>query len=129
MTELPRPVHTHVWNGGPLPAWLDGHYHDDYGRLIIHTPDGDARPEAGWTFVGWSDGTVTVASPTTAARVYSAEGLAGRLTRAEATVQRVTVLDEQWIKAGPPPLGVPLARWWDRRLIELRRSLESPKER
>ncbi len=34
--------------------------------------------------------------------------------------QPVTALYERWVKAGPPPLGVQLARWWDRRLIELR---------
>jgi len=48
VTDPPRPVHRHVWNGGVLPAWLDGHHHDDYGRLIIHTPNGPTRPEAGW---------------------------------------------------------------------------------
>lgn len=43
------------------------------------------------------------------------------LAAAEATGlrTRVTALFEQWVKAGPPPLGVPTARWWDRRLVEL----------
>jgi hypothetical protein len=34
--------------------------------------------------------------------------------------QPVVALYERWVKAGPPPLGVSLARWWDRRLVELR---------
>jgi hypothetical protein len=34
-------------------------------------------------------------------------------------LQRVTALYEQWVKAGPPPLGTPMARWWDKRLAEL----------
>jgi hypothetical protein len=34
--------------------------------------------------------------------------------------QPVIALYERWVKAGPPPLGVSLARWWDRRLVELR---------
>jgi len=89
------PVRTHTWNGGPLPAWLDGRHHDDYGRLIIHTPDGDARPEAGWTIVGWSDGSVTVASPTTTARVYGPDGIAGRLARAETALARIEALTDQ----------------------------------
>ena len=95
MTQ-PRPVRTHTWLGGPLPAWLDGHHHDDYGRLIIHTPDGDARPEAGWTFVGWSDGTVTAASPWTGQHVYGPEGIAARLERAEAALSRVAALADQY---------------------------------
>jgi hypothetical protein len=35
----------------------------------------------------------------------------------------VAALYERWVKAGPPPLGVSLARWWDRRLIELRNAI------
>lgn len=50
----------------------------------------------------------------TTARVFAA------LHRsAEETVTRVIALYEQWVKAGAPPLGVPMSRWWDRRLIEL----------
>lgn len=40
----------------------------------------------------------------------------------------VTALYEQWVKAGPPPLGALLARWWDMRLAELHRALTSPAE-
>ncbi|MEU1553982.1 hypothetical protein ABZ517_14855 [Streptomyces scabiei] len=47
--------------------------------------------------------------------------------RAEAAVQRVTALRERWVQAGPPPLGTPLARWWDRRLVELNAALDEPK--
>ena len=32
---------------------------------------------------------------------------------------RVLALYEQWVKAGPPPLGVSTSRWWDTRLTEL----------
>lgn len=41
---------------------------------------------------------------------------------------RVTALYEQWVKAGPPPLGVSLARWWDKRLVELRNAINTVKE-
>lgn len=44
----------------------------------------------------------------------------------EATVQRTTALYERWVKAGPPPLGASLARWWDQRLVELRAALLPP---
>lgn len=57
----------------------------------------------------------------TTARVFAA------LHRsAEETVTRVTGLYEQWVKAGPPPLGVSLARWWDARLVELREAIQPP---
>lgn len=36
---------------------------------------------------------------------------------------RVTALYEQWVKAGPPPFGTSLARWWDARLVELREAI------
>ncbi|MEV8042427.1 hypothetical protein AB0P02_01100 [Streptomyces griseoluteus] len=39
---------------------------------------------------------------------------------ADVGVKRVISLYEQWVKAGPPPLGTPTARWWDKRLAELR---------
>ena len=38
-------------------------------------------------------------------------------------VPRVTDLYERWVKAGPPPLGTPMARWWDRRLVELHEAI------
>lgn len=41
--------------------------------------------------------------------------------RADAT--RVRALADRWVKAGPPPLGVLLARWWDARLAELREAI------
>lgn len=42
---------------------------------------------------------------------------------AEAAVARVQALADQWVKAGPPPLGTPTARWWDKRLVELNAAL------
>lgn len=45
---------------------------------------------------------------------------------AEQDVSRVIALYEQWVKAGPPPLGVSLARWWDKRLVELRNAINEP---
>ena len=41
----------------------------------------------------------------------------------EATGQPVIALYEQWVKAGPPPLGASMARWWDTRLAELRKAI------
>ena len=48
--------------------------------------------------------------------------------RAGETVTRVTALYEQWVKAGPPPLGVSIARWWDGRLVELNGAIHAPAE-
>ncbi|MFI0530291.1 hypothetical protein ACH3XX_09605 [Streptomyces scabiei] len=53
---------------------------------------------------------------------------AGRARDAEAEVQRVVDLYERWVKAGPPPLGAPLARWWDMRLVELREAVLGTKD-
>ena len=44
--------------------------------------------------------------------------------RAEAAIARVRALADQWVKAGPPPLGTSVSRWWDRRLIELNTALD-----
>ncbi|MEU5624252.1 hypothetical protein [Streptomyces tendae] len=46
---------------------------------------------------------------------------------AEDTVTRVIALHEQWVTAGPPPLGASLARWWDARLAEHHDAIQ-PKE-
>ena len=46
--------------------------------------------------------------------------------RAETRLDRVTALHEQWVKAGPPPLGTSIARWWDRRLVELNNAIHPP---
>jgi hypothetical protein len=35
----------------------------------------------------------------------------------------VIALYEQWVKAGPPPLGTSIARWWDTKLIELHNAI------
>lgn len=49
-----------------------------------------------------------------------------RAEQAEAGMQRVTALYERWVKAGPPPLGVSLARWQDKRLVELHHAIHPP---
>ncbi|GGZ80358.1 hypothetical protein ACFOOM_07670 [Streptomyces echinoruber] len=49
---------------------------------------------------------------------------------AEADVSRVIDLYERWVKAGPPPIGTSLARWWDAHLAELHDAIRPPaKER
>lgn len=45
---------------------------------------------------------------------------------AEAAVTRVHALADRWVKAGPPPLGTSVSRWWDARLIELNAALDEP---
>lgn len=49
-----------------------------------------------------------------------------RAARAEAALARVQALADRWAKAGPPPLGTPMARWWDGRLVELNAALDQP---
>lgn len=45
---------------------------------------------------------------------------------AEEDVTRVIALHERWVKAGPPPLGTIVARWWDARLVELHDAIRPP---
>lgn len=55
--------------------------------------------------------------------------LLGALHRsAHDDVSRVIDLYERWIKAGPPPIGTPLSRWWDARLGELRNAILPPEQ-
>lgn len=62
----------------------------------------------------------------------SADAAAGsyalRAEGVEARLAAVTALYEQWVKAGPPPLGVPTARWWDRRLVEFQDAIRPAAE-
>jgi hypothetical protein len=64
------------------------------------------------------------------AEADSADAAAGsyalRAEGVEAQLARVTALCEQWVKAGPPPLGVSVARWWDARLVELHAAIRPP---
>ncbi|MEH0586196.1 hypothetical protein QA942_19750 [Streptomyces sp. B21-106] len=55
-----------------------------------------------------------------------ADRLAQDLSDAETTVAQVHALYEQWVKAGPPPLGTSMSRWWDRRLVELHKAIQPP---
>jgi hypothetical protein len=43
--------------------------------------------------------------------------------RADQIATNVADLYERWLKAGPPPLGASVARWYDARLVELRNAL------
>ncbi|MGW3847156.1 hypothetical protein [Streptomyces fagopyri] len=45
---------------------------------------------------------------------------------ATADVRRVAELYERWLRAGPPPLGTSMARWWDARLLELCTAINGP---
>lgn len=47
---------------------------------------------------------------------------------AEQDVSRAIALYERWVKAGPPPLGTSMSRWWDTRLAELHTALNPTKE-
>ncbi|MFI5992445.1 hypothetical protein ACIBAC_11410 [Streptomyces sp. NPDC051362] len=57
---------------------------------------------------------------------------AGLHRSAEQDVTRVIELYERWVKEGAPPLGIPIARWWDKRLVELHDAIrpadDQPKE-
>lgn len=53
--------------------------------------------------------------------------LLGTLHRAaHDDINRVIDLYGRWVKAGPPPIGTPTARWWDQRLAELHDAVLPP---
>lgn len=51
---------------------------------------------------------------------------AGLHESAESDVSRVIELYERWVAEGAPPLGTPLARWWDKKLVELGQVIRPP---
>ena len=122
-------VDTRIWDGTHDPdliAWLgeDDHRFDGT-QLIIQTADGDLYPEPGWTIVRWPDRDLSVLSPRAVVKCLVP---GARATDAAADIQRVAALHDRWVKAGPPPLGTSISRWWDRRLAELHKALAEPKE-
>ncbi|EFE65772.1 predicted protein [Streptomyces viridosporus ATCC 14672] len=66
-----------------------------------------------------ADGNLTWPAPEAAEKEKTTRVFAALHRSAEEDVTRVIDLYEQWVKAGPPPLGVSLSRWWDARLAEL----------
>jgi hypothetical protein len=68
-------------------------------------------------------------APAAAELEETARVFAGLHRSAEQDVSRVIALYEQWVKAGPPPLGTLMARWWDRRLAELHNAIQPTAER
>ncbi|MBK3631591.1 hypothetical protein JHN52_01170 [Streptomyces sp. MBT97] len=67
-------------------------------------------------FGAMADTVLAVVLPTTR--------LLGELHRfAHEDLTRVIDLYERWVKAGPPQLGISIARWWDARLLELRHAV------
>ncbi|WP_460071110.1 DUF6085 family protein [Streptomyces sp. YKOK-I1] len=56
----------------------------------------------------------------------TARVLAALHRSAEEEVSRVIALYERWVKAGAPPLGTSVARWWDKRLVELHDAILPP---
>ncbi|MFJ4787614.1 hypothetical protein [Streptomyces sp. NPDC088794] len=90
----------HVSVGHPRAVW-DGHTTDKkHERMEEHTT-ALHRAEPPHRNVPAAPGSVPIA-------------------QAHATAaERVLDLYSRWVQAGPPPLGTPIARWWDARLAEL----------
>lgn len=77
----------------------------------------EAHPDDRVCYGSDADAAITVIAP--GARIT-----ATLAREAEAGVTRVIALYEQWVKAGPPPLGTPVTRWWDARLVELHDAIQ-----
>lgn len=55
----------------------------------------------------------------------TARVFAGLHKSAEEDVSRVIALYERWVAEGFPPLGTSVSRWWDRKLVELRKAIST----
>ncbi|WP_328632039.1 hypothetical protein [Streptomyces sp. NBC_00356] len=76
--------------------------------------DASSRHIVGHATIG-----IDVAATQATGLEQTARVFAGLHRSAEADVSRVIDLYERWVKAGPPPLGTSISRWWDARLVEL----------
>lgn len=104
MAEHVATVHPEVRTGAPgIPV-------ADAESVIVCTTACDEQHLYDWTCAQFA-GIAAEPEPTTPE------------ARAEETITRVTGLYEQWVKAGPPPLGTSMSRWWDRRLVEFHAAL------
>lgn len=146
--KKPIPVEAHQLlgsedgqTGRDLAAWCGGTVSGAFAepKVFVPTLEGDLVARAGdwivkghrgefWPVKGdifaetYEPAAADTDESETTTRVFAA------LHRdAEETVTRAAVLYEQWVKAGPPPLGASMARWWDKRLAELRTAL-NPQE-
>ncbi|MFF7485609.1 hypothetical protein ACFZBC_08935 [Streptomyces luteogriseus] len=82
----------------------------------------DATQHSRDTFRAQADAVLAVILPTT--RLI---GCLHATTLAD--VHRVIDLYERWVKAGPPPLGTSMSRWWDKRLVELHNAILPPADK
>ncbi|MFJ4925287.1 hypothetical protein [Streptomyces sp. NPDC088736] len=96
----------------------------EYSDWIIKGVQGEFYPCRDDIFAATYEAVTSTTGATnieTTARVF-----AGLHRSAEETVTRGIDLYEQWVNAGPPPLGTSLARWWDARLAEMRKAINPP---
>lgn len=111
---------------GPMHPFTCGHEHPAHPNAVLKaTTDGwrcyvtGCDYEQDWAHAVMADPAAWRQPPFGERHGPTPQEVAAALHRsAEDTVTRVIALHEQWVKAGPPPLGVPLARWWDARLAE-----------
>ncbi|MEU6376773.1 hypothetical protein [Streptomyces sp. NPDC046909] len=108
--------------------------HEGHGSPCEHRPDGSCAGPADTCHSMDVDGqTIRVRGhgdmdeETHAALTDLVRVATRRFAEDQATiVQQVNDLRGAWLRAGPPPLGTSIARWWDARLIELQNTLRRP---
>ncbi|MFF2100924.1 hypothetical protein [Streptomyces sp. NPDC058202] len=135
--EQRHPDYEYATTTGPRKQWDDADvppYGDNGEPDTTWQHNLDAGyPGAGWERFDYTEEaywrrpkTAAVAPAATEATDIetTARVFAGMHSSAEQTVNRVIDLSERWVQEGPPPLGVPLARWWDKRLAELHAAIK-----
>ncbi|MGW0869923.1 hypothetical protein ACWD3Z_05455 [Streptomyces sp. NPDC002740] len=144
MTAAGAPVTTGVTSG--IPGWKAAE-HVGHGSPCEEQPDGSCAGSAGeapvlveqiadaiertlMPFISGRDVRQTAArraANNVLAEILPTTRITATLARmSEADIQRVIGLYERWVKAGPPPLGISISRWWDERLAELREAIVQP---
>lgn len=143
-------IHHHDGEIRPLPGWLLVHWSD--GMITVASPRVAervygthglrGRAERAEPLIERARAIAAETAQTTAAGISDYDigrhDLAVTILREldqhtatgaatdDETTTRVISLCEQWVKAGPPPLGTPMARWWDARLVELHNAILPP---
>ncbi|KND29879.1 hypothetical protein [Streptomyces stelliscabiei] len=112
--EVLRPPHDEIETPG-----LREQIADPVRRILLQWPEHNLTVE--------HDQVVNDITAAVLAAVLPAARITATLGRmSDADVQRVIALYEHWVKAGPPPLGTLINRWWDHRLAELHAALLNP---
>lgn len=116
-----------VWDGPRHQCESDAEQRLALAREIHQEACRTARAEAGPHALCSMCDALDQSAPAAADRPdWIDREVAAGVQRGDEAADACRALYEQWVKAGPPPLGASMARWWDRRLVELHNAIHPP---